>query len=82
MHGCKELVQLIVDVFPDMAHDPEKRPLLLQIMKDADADNNGRLDFSEFLQLMRTVEDLGDLTQLQKEPRPLQLGEWRPVLGT
>lgn len=28
---------------------------------------------------MRTVEDLGDLTQLQKEPRPLQLGEWRPV---
>jgi len=63
----KELVQLIVDVFPDMAFDPDKRPLLLQIMKETDADSNGKLDFSEFLQLMRTVEDLGHLTQLQKE---------------
>ncbi|CAJ1454730.1 unnamed protein product [Effrenium voratum] len=63
----KELVQLIVDVFPDMAFDPGKRPLLLQIMKETDTDRNGKLDFQEFLNLMRTVEDLGHLTQLQKE---------------
>lgn len=63
----KELVQLIVDVFPDMAFAPDKRPLLLQIMRETDADSNGKLDFSEFLQLMRTVEDLEQLTQLQKE---------------
>lgn len=63
----KELVQLIVDVFPDMAFDPDKRPLLLQIMRETDSDSNGKLDFSEFLQLMRTVEDLEQLTQLQKE---------------
>lgn len=63
----KELVQLIVDVFPDMAFDPDKRPLLLQIMRETDSDSNGKLDFWEFLQLMRTVEDLEQLTQLQKE---------------
>jgi len=63
----KELVALIVDVFPDLAFNPDQRPLLVQIVEGADKDRNGKLNFDEFLHLMRTVEDLGHLTQLKKE---------------
>lgn len=63
----EELIKLILEIFPDMATDKSKRPQLIAIIKQVDADGNGRLSFEEFAQLTRMVEDMGHTSQLIKE---------------
>lgn len=63
----KELIGLVQAVFPDMAVDPRLRPHLEEILREADNDGNGALDFQDFLRLMRTVAELRYRSQLDKE---------------
>merc|ERR1719444_486317 len=67
-----ELVALVKRVFPDMATDPKLRPQLMEILKEADEDGNGELDFEDFLRLMRTVCELRNRNQLEKEKVAVQ----------
>jgi len=67
-----ELVALVKCVFPDMATDPKLRPQLMEIIKEADEDGNGALDFEDFLRLMRTVCELRNRNQLEKEKKAVQ----------
>lgn len=53
-----ELILVIEEVFPKMAHDRNMRPTLVQLMKEIDADGNGSLDFQDFLRLMQQLQDL------------------------
>jgi len=63
----KELICLIEYKFPEMAHDRDLRPKLLEIMHEVDADGSGSLDFQDFLRLMKQCRDLQDRERLQKE---------------
>lgn len=63
----KEIVLLIEDVLPDMAHDSDMRPELVKLMKDADTDGNGSLEFPDFLRLMRQFHDVQDRERVKKE---------------
>jgi len=63
----KELICLIETMFPEMAHDRDLRPKLLEIMSEVDTDKSGSLDFSDFLRLMKQCRDLQDGERVQKE---------------
>lgn len=63
----EELIKLLLQIFPDMATDRSKRPQLIGIIKQVDTDENGCLNFEEFAQLTRLVEDMGHTSQLIKE---------------
>lgn len=68
--GCihnHELVNLVKAMFPEMAADPKLRPQLQEIIREADQDGNGGLDFDDFLRLMSTVYELRSRNQLLKE---------------
>jgi Ca2+-binding EF-hand superfamily protein len=63
----RELIQLVEDVFPDMAHDKAMRPKLLQIMETVDSDHSGSLDFRDFLCLMQLLREAQDDEKVIKE---------------
>jgi len=63
----REMVPLIEDSFPTMAHDPAMRPRLIQLVADADADGSGSLEFQDFLRLMALINDIQAKEQLEKE---------------
>jgi len=62
-----ELIHLIEDFFPDMAHNKAMRPKLLQIMASVDADKSGTLDIQDFQRLMQLLRDLQDQAKINKE---------------
>jgi len=62
-----ELRKLLNDVCPDLATSAEQRPQLLQILAEADADGDGRLDFPDYLRLMKHVEDLKEKERIERE---------------
>jgi len=68
----KELITLIEDLFPEMANDKVLRPLLIQLMREVDADGDGSLDFPDFLRLMRQFHDLQDRERVAKEQRAIE----------
>eukprot|EP00929_Paragymnodinium_shiwhaense_P087784 TRINITY_DN4791_c0_g1_i1.p1 TRINITY_DN4791_c0_g1~~TRINITY_DN4791_c0_g1_i1.p1 ORF type:complete len:1217 (+),score=383.09 TRINITY_DN4791_c0_g1_i1:164-3814(+) len=68
----EELVCVLDSVFPHMAKDKAQRPKLLQLLSEADADGNGRLDFGDFLRLMRQFRDLQDSERVAKEKLALE----------
>jgi len=61
-----EVVKLIEKTFPRIAHEVAMRPKLFKIMADIDTDGDGRVDFSEFLALMRHAQELDDQERLDK----------------
>jgi len=65
--GRQELVTLIEEAFPSMAHDPIVRPQLARMIKDADRDGSGSLDFRDFMALMERLRELEHRDQRQKE---------------
>merc|ERR1711924_250363 len=48
------------------------RDKLMMVMKEADQDGSGSLDFPDFLRLMRAVNDLNHKHQLKKERRAIK----------
>merc|ERR1712151_856152 len=67
-----ELVELVKQLYPDMATDPKLRPQLLDIVKEADDDGNGELDFWDFVRFTRTVNDLRQEIHMAKERSAVQ----------
>eukprot|EP00927_Polykrikos_kofoidii_P076923 TRINITY_DN73939_c0_g1_i1.p1 TRINITY_DN73939_c0_g1~~TRINITY_DN73939_c0_g1_i1.p1 ORF type:complete len:1041 (-),score=166.53 TRINITY_DN73939_c0_g1_i1:149-3271(-) len=55
-----ELVDLVEDVLPHMAHDPNMRPKLRQILKQAIGKSDGTMHFEDFLRLMQFAYELQD----------------------
>ena len=53
----QELVLLIEALFPRHANLPEFRPYFSELLTFADVNQNGRLDFKEFVRLIRKIRD-------------------------
>merc|ERR1711933_415528 len=70
--GSKELVILLEELFPKMAHDPAMRPQLVKLMKEVDTDGSGNLDFRDFVQLMDRFRELQMQDQVDKEKRAVE----------
>merc|ERR1740138_1642152 len=70
--SSKELIRLIEDMFPAMAHDPGFRPKLAQLMTEIDADGSGSLDFQDFLRLMQQLQELKMQERIAKEHKASQ----------
>jgi calmodulin len=54
----QELSALVERLFPSMAYDKDLRPKLMKLLKESDSDGNGKLEFPDFVVLMRQVKDL------------------------
>jgi len=67
--SSKELIRLIEDLFPSMAHSKEMRPKLAQLMQEVDADGSGSLDFQDFMRLMQQLQELQNQEKIAKEQR-------------
>merc|ERR1712232_1018636 len=85
-----ELMPLINKVFPGIGQDPHHRPLILEMIHEADEDGSGSLDFDDFLRLMRMVGDLEHKRMLQREEEvmdethfsPHEVREFREIFST
>jgi calmodulin len=62
-----EIIKVFEVHFPTLANDATRRPLILQLLKEADEDSSGTLDFGDFLRLMRQVTDIQDQLMIRKE---------------
>jgi len=62
-----ELRLLCQDLLPEMASDPKSRPELVRLLREVDISGEGRLDFIEFLTLMRDLEDSRRRSKILKE---------------
>jgi len=69
----RELVDLVQDVFPTMAHDRERRPELQRLMESVDVNSDGSLGFSEFLHLMGQLQEIEDRERFAQEQAAIQL---------
>jgi Ca2+-binding EF-hand superfamily protein len=68
----QELASLIEDAFPDIARDARMRPHLLQVLQEADADGNGKLDFGDFVRLMQQLMELRNQELATKESQAIK----------
>merc|ERR1719162_433412 len=73
-----EIVKVLEQNFPTLANDPTRRPLIQQLLKEADQDGNGSLDFGDFLRLMRQVKDIQDQLMIAKELRAIDETRFSP----
>jgi Ca2+-binding EF-hand superfamily protein len=76
--GNKELIRLVEDVFPTMAHSKEMRPKLLQIVKKVDVNGDGNLSFSEFLKLMQMLRELQNEEKFSKQKECMEKSGFAP----
>jgi len=76
--GKKELVLLIEENFPSMAHDKEMRPALVQMMREVDVNQSGNLDFHEFVHLMQRFNELQLQDARDKEQNVRQETNFHP----
>lgn len=73
-----EVVRVLEVHFPTLANSEARRPLILQLLKEADEDGNGCLEFGDFLRLMRQVKDIQDQLMLSKELRAIEETRFSP----
>merc|ERR1719162_2412993 len=74
----REIISVLEAHFPTLANDPTRRPLILQLLKEADEDGNGSLDFADFLRLMRQATDIQDQLMIAKELRAIDETRFSP----
>jgi len=65
----RELVKLVEQTFPSLAHDLDMRPRLIQMLQDVDSDGSGGMDFHDYLRLMGRALDMQDRARLSKLQR-------------
>lgn len=70
--SSRELIRLIEDIFPEMAHSALMRPKLAQLMQEVDADGSGSLDFQDFMRLMQQLQELQNQEKMTKEHRAIK----------
>ncbi|CAE8649147.1 unnamed protein product [Polarella glacialis] len=64
-----ELVKLVADLYPRLMTDPKNRPALQKLLKEADENADGALDFQDFLRFMRHFDDEQLQNRIAKEQR-------------
>jgi len=64
-----EFLLLIEGMFPDMANNPDLRVKLQALTKEVDPNNDGRLDFHDFIPMMRQFHDLEENEIIAKEQK-------------
>ncbi|CAE7675253.1 unnamed protein product [Symbiodinium sp. CCMP2592] len=67
-----ELIQLVEDVVPELAKERSKRPQLLALLREADQEATGSLDFTAFLKLLGLFSAFKDKERLRKEQQAIQ----------
>jgi len=65
--GDRELAQLLEEIFPEMAHDPTKRPMIRQLLSEIDRNGSGSLDFREFIMFMDRFREMRQAERHEKE---------------
>jgi len=65
--GNRELALLLEDCFPQIAHDPAKRPIVKKLVSDLDDNGSGSLDFREFVQFMDKFRELEQQERIERE---------------
>jgi Ca2+-binding EF-hand superfamily protein len=68
----RHLADLIADLFPDSGRDAATHHKAAQILHEVDQDGDGKLEFDEYLQLMRLIQDAADLQKIEKEQTAVQ----------
>jgi len=70
-----ELRQLLQDLFPDATRSVKQREHVRKLLHQVDADGSNALSFSEFLWLMRAVDDEKSAVEVEEDDRMvIQLG--------
>ncbi|CAE7206690.1 CML1 [Symbiodinium natans] len=69
--SASELRLLCQEMLPEIATDPKSRPELIRLVKETDSSGDGKLNFHEFLKLMRDLEDSQRLSKFIKEKNVL-----------
>lgn len=67
-----ELRELLASAFPEASRSSRRREWLRQLLQRADANQNGALEFDEFLWLTRAADDARDAADLVEEARVLE----------
>jgi len=62
-----ELRALIQEVLPELARDPMSRPIVIKMLKEADVNQDGRLDFGEYLRFMSNLRNMRERQTWEKE---------------
>eukprot|EP00927_Polykrikos_kofoidii_P077451 TRINITY_DN74392_c0_g1_i1.p1 TRINITY_DN74392_c0_g1~~TRINITY_DN74392_c0_g1_i1.p1 ORF type:complete len:1199 (+),score=174.98 TRINITY_DN74392_c0_g1_i1:32-3628(+) len=68
----RELISVIEFLFPRMANDQIMRSQVSELLREAEHDRNGSMDFSDFLRCMRQFRDLEDRERVAKEGRIIE----------
>lgn len=63
----QEMSRLLADVFPESMTSYAERRRLQHLLSEVDVNGDGRLDFGDFLLMMRQYQDKKDEEQLDKE---------------
>jgi len=72
-----ELVQLVEDVMPEMAHERSMRPQLLSLIRSVNEECNG-LNLEDFLKLMGLFRSFKDKERLRKEQSAIKESGFQP----
>jgi len=67
-----ETIHLLKESFPHMTSEVSMRPKLAHILKEVDADSNGRLDFGDFVRLMVQCNELQQVCWIEREEKAAQ----------
>ncbi|CAJ1423291.1 unnamed protein product [Effrenium voratum] len=67
----KEMIQLVEDIVPELAHERSMRPQLLALVREVDQDMVG-LNFQDFLRLMALFRAFKDKQRLRKEQQAIK----------
>jgi Ca2+-binding EF-hand superfamily protein len=73
-----ELVNLIQNEFGGLARSTDSRPMLVQLLREADEDGTGELDFKAFLRVMRLIKDMQDGQRISKEHKAVAETKFTP----
>jgi len=74
----QEIAKLMADLFPEAAFDPKKRAELHKILAEVDENQDGSLDFPDFLRLMRQFDDMQERQRLMKEEYCKEVTQFSP----
>jgi len=62
-----ELIHLFEQLMPKYANDAHERQILIKLINEVDVNNDGTLDFDEFVRLVRRAHDFEAQSRISKE---------------
>jgi len=75
----KDLIRLLEDTFPNMAHTKTMRPRFESVIAQADHNRDGCLSFEEFLKAMRLLQEVQDDEKYEKLRTVVQQVKFSPL---